>query len=74
MIWVLPAQFSIFLAEKFNGLVYSAEDEGVYCKFCVLFGKFSDRHTNTLGVLIQQPLTNWKRATEKRKAHFSGAK
>jgi len=31
----------------------------------VLFGKFSDRRINALGVLIEQPLTNWKKASEK---------
>ena len=55
-------------------MVYSADDEGAYCKFCVLFGKFSDQRINTLGVLIEQPLTNWKKATEKLIAHFSSAK
>ena len=60
--------------KRFNGLVYSANDEGAYCKFCVLFGKFSDNCINTLGVLIEQPLTNWKKATEKLTAHFSTAK
>jgi len=39
--------------------VYSADDEGAYCKFFVLVGKFSDRRINALGVLIKQPLTNW---------------
>jgi len=54
--------FSIFLAEKFNGLVHSAaDDEGAYCKSCVLFGKFSDRRINALGVFIKQSLTNWKK-------------
>ena len=60
--------------KKFNGLVYSADEEGAYCKFCVLFGKFSDKRINTLGVLIEQPLTNWKKASEKLTAHFSGAR
>ena len=32
--------------KKFNGLVYSADDKGAYCKFCVLFGKFSDNCIN----------------------------
>ena len=54
--------------------MYSDEDEGAYCKYCVLFGKFSDRRINTLGALIEQPLTNWKKATEKLTAHFSGVK
>ena len=62
------------MAEKFNGLVYCADDEGAYCKFCVLFGKFSDNRISTLGVLIEQPLTNWKKASEKLTAHFSTAK
>ena len=46
----------------------------VHIEFCVLFGKFSDNRINALGVLIEQPLTNWKKATEKLKAHFSTAK
>jgi len=54
--------------------VYCADDEDAYCKFCVLFGKFSDRHINALGVLIEQPLTNWEKASEKLTAHFSGTK
>ena len=41
--------------------MYSTEDEVAYCKYCVLFSKFHDRHINTFGVLIEQPLTNWKR-------------
>ena len=55
-------------------MVYSAEGEIAYCKFCVLFGEFSDRHINTLGVLIEQLLTNWEKATEKLTAYFSVAK
>ena len=66
--------FQFAWLNKFNGLVYSADDKGAYCKFCVLFGKFSGKRINTLGVLIEQPLTNWKKATEKLTAHFSGAK
>ena len=53
----MPVQFSIFLAEKIQWL----GDEVAYCKYCVLFSKFRDRHINTLGILIEQPLTNWKR-------------
>jgi len=49
--------FQYFWLKKINGLVYSADDESAYCKFCVLFGKFSDRYINALGVLIEQPLT-----------------
>jgi len=60
--------------KKINGLVYSADDEGVYCKFCVLFGKFSDRRINALGVLIEQPLANWEKASKKLTAQISGAK
>lgn len=55
-------------------MVYSADDEVAYCKFCVLFGKFSDKCINTLGVLIEQPLTSWKKATEKLTTHFSSAR
>ena len=54
--------------------MYSADDEDAYSKFCVLFDTFSDRHINALGVLIEQPLTNWKKASKKPTAHFAGEK
>ena len=54
--------------------MYCVEDEGAYCKLCVLFGKFSDRHINILGVLVEQSLINCKKATKKLTAHSSGAK
>ena len=42
--------------------------------YLVSSNSFSDKHINALGVLIEQPLTNWKKATEKLIAHFSSAK
>jgi len=46
-------------------------DEGAFCKFCVLFGKFSDKHISTVGTLVKNILNNWKKATEKLESHFS---
>jgi len=52
--------------------VYSADDGGGYCKFCVLFGKFSDKRINALGVLIEQPLTTGKRLVKSVQLTFLG--
>ena len=59
--------------DQYNGLVYSeSEDEG-YCKFCVLFGKCGPT-VKELGVLVNRPLTDFKRANEKLTEHFHGKK
>ena len=54
--------------DKYNGLVYSESDDGGYCKFCVLFAHCQE--VSELGVLVNPPLTNLKKATEKLKNHF----
>ena len=55
--------------EKYNGLVYSESADGGYCKYCVLFAKCGPAITE-LGVLVNKPLTNFKKATEKLDKHF----
>ena len=56
---------------KHNGLVYSESANGGFCKYCVLFGK-CDPRVKELGVLVNKPLTNFKKATEKLDEHFHG--
>ena len=58
--------------EQHNGLVYSESEDGGYCKHCVLFA--SDGPTMKLGVLVNKPLVDFKRATEKLSEHFHGKK
>ncbi len=52
---------------KYNGLVYSESTNGGYCKYCVLFATSGP---NELGVLVNKPLTNFKKAIEKLNNHF----
>ena len=56
---------------KYNGLVYSVQDDGAYCKYCVLFVANQDARISNYGVLVNSPLTNWQKATTKLKDHFS---
>ena len=49
---------------KYNGLVYSESEDGGYCKFCVLFGRWEPT-VKELGVLVNKPLTNFKKGSEK---------
>ena len=56
--------------ERYNGLVYSESEDGGYCKFCVLFAR-CEASVKELGVLVTQPLTNFKKATDKLNEHFS---
>ena len=41
---------------------------GGYCKYCVLFAR--DGPTMELGVFVNRPLIDFKRATEKLHDHF----
>ena len=59
--------------DKHNGLVYSESEDGGYCKFCVLFGKCGPT-MKEFGVLVNRPLIDYKRATEKLTEHFHGKK
>ena len=51
---------------KFNGLVYSEYDNGGYC---VLFARGGP--IKALGALVNKPLIDFKRATEKLSDHFA---
>lgn len=57
---------------KYNGHVYSESEDGGYCKFCVLFARSGP--TLELGVLVNRPLINFKRATQKLSDHFHNKK
>ena len=61
--------FQVSWLDKYNGLVYSESDDGGYCKFCVLFAHCQPS-VSELGVLVNRPLTNLKKATEKLTNHF----
>ncbi len=56
---------------KYNGLCYSVTENGGYCKFCVLFAKCSPSVAR-LGVLVEKPFTNFKKASEILGDHFQG--
>ena len=58
--------------DQYDGLVYSESEDGGYCKYCVLFAR--DGPTMELGVLVNRPLIDFKRATEKLAEHFHGRK
>ncbi len=57
----------------YNGLVYSEKDGGGYCKYCVLFSlaPYSVQHLTS--TLVTCPFTNFKKASEKLRDHFSGS-
>lgn len=54
--------------DKYAGLVYSKSEDGGYCKYCVLFGR-CESSVKELGVLVNRPLTNFKKASEKLAEH-----
>ena len=54
---------------KYPGLVYSASEDGGFCKYCVLFTS-CEASVKELGVLVNRPLTNFKKATEILSEHF----
>ena len=49
--------------------MYSESEDGGYCKYCVLFAR-CEPSVKELGVLVNRPLTNFKKATEKLNEHF----
>ena len=55
---------------RYNGLVYSETGKGGYCKYCVLFGKASCTMQSFTGILIDRPLTNLQKASQKLREHF----
>ena len=56
---------------NYNGLVYSESADGGFCKYCVAFAKGGPT-VKELGVLVNKPLTNFKKGTEKLDKHFHG--
>ena len=58
--------------DQYNGLVYSESEDGGYCKYCALFAR--EAPTLELGVLVNRPLIDFKRATEKIHDHFCSKK
>ena len=58
---------------KYNGLVFSESENGGFCKFCVLFAEPSPT-VKVFGIIINKPLTNFKKASERLNDHFGSAK
>lgn len=50
--------------------MYSVSEQGGYCKYCALFAR-CEPNVNELGVLVNRPLTNYKKATEILRDHFA---
>ncbi|XP_060874016.1 zinc finger MYM-type protein 1-like [Metopolophium dirhodum] len=64
----LKFQFKWF--SSYSWLVYSAFDNGAYCKFCVAFSKYSGGINNqSLGSLVIKKYDNWRHALEYFKNH-----
>lgn len=56
---------------SFVWLVYSAAEDGAYCRYCVSFGSISvgkGNHQNT-NILVQTAFRDWKKALEKFREH-----
>jgi len=58
---------------QFNGLVYSESENGGFCKYCVLFGMCGPT-MKEFGILVNKPLTDFKRAIEKLSLPFHSSK
>ena len=56
----------------YNGLVYSEKENGGYCKFCVLFSKDPYSVHGLNSALVTCAFTNFKKASDKFREHFSG--
>lgn len=64
-------KFQFSWLHSFVWLVYSPEEDGCYCKYCVSFGSDSvgkGGHEKAK-VFVQNPFKNWKKAIEKMKDH-----
>ena len=59
--------FQISWQSKYPGLVYSEQEDGAYCKFCVLF----DCEAQKWGQLVKEPFRNWRKAVEKFNENFN---
>lgn len=64
-------KFQLSQLRQFSWLAYSAEEEGAYCRFCVVFGVKETGKGNhqTFETLVETGFTNWKKALEKFKTH-----
>lgn len=49
---------------EFNWLCYSAKEEGAFCKYCVFFARTGGIGGQTLGLLVNVKMDNWKKAKE----------
>ena len=47
-------------------------DQGGDCKYCVLFGQAAFSVSAFAGILVDRPLTNVQKASEKLREHFEG--
>lgn len=56
----------------YNGLVYSERENGGYCKFCVLFSQDPYSVHGLNSTLVTRAFTNFKKASDKCRDHFSG--
>ncbi|CAH1714311.1 unnamed protein product, partial [Aphis gossypii] len=63
-------KFQMSWFDKWSWIAYSGLDDGIYCKYCVLFCvKQGGKGGQSLGQLCTQPLKNWKHAIQKLKSH-----
>ena len=67
----IPRRFQHSWLKSNPGLVYSESQNGGYCKYCVLFGKCEPR-VKELGIFVNRPFTNFKKASELLGRHFHG--
>ena len=61
--------FSFEWLTQFPWLVYSAAQDGAFCRFCVLFGHLTGKNSDRLDKLYKSPLKNWVSASTKFKEH-----
>ena len=61
--------FSFEWLTQFPWLVYSAAQDGAFCRFCVLFGHLTGKNSDRLDKLYKSPLKNWVSASTKLKEH-----
>jgi hypothetical protein len=63
-------KFQLSWFDKCSWIVYSSLDDGIYCKYCILFCvKQGEKGGQSLGQLCTKPLKNLKHATEKLKSY-----
>ncbi|XP_068704634.1 52 kDa repressor of the inhibitor of the protein kinase-like [Montipora foliosa] len=61
--------FSFEWLTQFPWLVYSAAQDGAFCRFCVLFGHLTGKNSDRLDKLYKSPIKNWVSASTKFKEH-----